>query len=89
VANFRKRGPHQWQAQVRKKGHPTQSKTFATRSAAETWARSIEYEMDQGLFVSRVEAETTTLNELLQRYLEEITPRRKAPNPKRLAFVPC
>ncbi|MDH3713464.1 MAG: site-specific integrase [Gammaproteobacteria bacterium] len=82
MANFRKRGPHQWQAQVRKKGHPTQSKTFATRSAAETWARSIEYEMDQGLFVSRVEAETTTLNELLQRYLEEITPQKKGAEPE-------
>jgi hypothetical protein len=87
VANFRKRGLHQWQAQVRKKGHPTQTKTFATRAAAETWARSIEYEMDQGLFVSRVEAETTTLNELLQRYLEEITPQKKGSEPE--AFVPC
>jgi integrase len=33
--------------------------------------------MDQGLFVSRFEAETTTLGELLERYLEEITPAKK------------
>ena len=28
MASFRKRGPYQWQAQVRKKGHPLQTKTF-------------------------------------------------------------
>jgi len=82
VATFRKRGPRQWQAQIRKKGHPLQTKTFETRAAAETWSRSIEYEMDQGLFVSRVEAETTTLKELLQRYLEEVTPLKKGAEPE-------
>ncbi len=74
MATFRKRGPYQRQAQARKKGHPLQTKTFDTRAAAETWARAIEYEMDQGLFASRAEAESTTLGELLERYLEEITP---------------
>jgi hypothetical protein len=39
VATFRKRGPYQWQAQVRKKGYLLQTKTFDTRAAAMTWAR--------------------------------------------------
>jgi hypothetical protein len=30
--------------------------------------------MDKGAFVSRAEAESTTLRELLERYLEEVTP---------------
>ena len=60
IASFRKRGPYQWQAQVRKKGHPLQTKTFETRAAAEQWARAIEVEMDKGMFVSRAEAESTT-----------------------------
>jgi integrase len=77
VATFRKRGPYQWQAQIRKKGYPLQTKTFDTKAAAETWARATEYEMDQGLFVSRSEAESTTLGELLQRYLEDVTPLKK------------
>ena len=51
MATFRKRGPYQWQAQVRKKGQPAQSKTFETRAAAERWARAIEVEMDHGAFV--------------------------------------
>ena len=59
-------------------GHPTQSKTFETRAAAEQWARKVEHEMDRGNFVSRVEAESTTLRELLERYLEEVTPLKKS-----------
>jgi integrase len=82
MATFRKRGPYQWQAQVRKKGYPLQTKTFDTKAAAETWARATEYEMDQGLFVSRAEAESTTLGELLQRYLEEVTPLKKGAGPE-------
>jgi len=82
VATSRKRGPYQWQAQVRKKCHPLQTKTFDTRAAAETWVRVIEYEMDQGLFVSRAEAESTTLKELLERYLAEVTPLKKGAGPE-------
>ncbi len=47
MASFRKRDSGLWQAQVRKKGYPTQTKSFKTRAAATQWVRSIEYEMDQ------------------------------------------
>ncbi len=56
MASFRKRGPYQWQAQVRKKGRPLQIKTFETHALAAQWARTIEVEMDKGVFVSRAEA---------------------------------
>ena len=82
MATFRKRGPHQWQAQVRKKGQPLQTKTFETRAQAEQWARAIEVEMDKGVFVSRAEAESTTLKEMLERYLEEVTPLKKGAEPE-------
>ncbi len=82
MASFRKRGSGQWQAQVRKKGYPTQTKSFRTRAAATQWVRSIEYEMDQGLFVSRNEAETTTVGELLDRYLIEYTADKKGAGPE-------
>ena len=77
MATFRKRGAYQWQAQVRKKGQPLQTKTFETRALAEQWARAIEVEIDKGVFVSRAEAESTTLKELLERYLAEVTPLKK------------
>lgn len=82
MATLRKRGPFQWQAQIRKRGHPPQTKTFETRAAALSWARAIEVEMDKGMFVSRAEAESTTLKELIQRYLEEVTPLKKGAAPE-------
>ena len=82
MASFRKRGSGGWQAQVRRKGYPPQSKSFSTRAAAVQWVRSIEYEMDQGLLVSRNEAETTTVGELLSRYLEEYTRQKKGAGPE-------
>jgi hypothetical protein len=54
-------------------GTDRQTKTFETRAEAEQWARAVEVEMDKGAFVSRAEAESTTLRELLERYLEEVT----------------
>ena len=82
MATFRKRGAYQWQAQVRKKGQPLQTRTFETRAEAEQWARAIEVEMDKGVFVSRAEAESTTLKELLERYLAEITPLQERCGPE-------
>ena len=74
MATIRKRGEYQWEAQIRKKGFPSQSKTFNTKAQAEAWASVIESEMVRGIFISRVEAERTTLGEIIDRYLIEITP---------------
>ncbi len=73
MATIRKRGDRQWEVRVRKRGYPIQSKTLETKARAETWARQIESEMDRGVFVSRAEAESTTLREALQRYESEVT----------------
>jgi len=62
---------------IRRKGFPEQSKTFEKKSDALAWARDIESQMDRGLFVSRREAESTTINEALRRYLREVTPFKK------------
>jgi integrase len=66
-----------WQAQVRRKGYPAQSKTFEKKSQAQAWARQVESEVERGVFVSRGEAERTTLCECLERYQREITPSKK------------
>ena len=65
MATIRKRAPGQWQAQVRKRGYPLQTKTFPTRASAARWAQTVEYEITQGMFISRSKAESTTLRELL------------------------
>lgn len=77
MATFRKRGPYQWEAQIRRRGYPAQSKTFNTKAEAEAWAQMIESEMSRGVWLSRSEAESTSLREALDRYLVEIVPHKK------------
>lgn len=77
MATITKRGPYQWRAQVRRHGYPAQSKTFNTKVEAEAWANMIESEMARGVWVSRGEAETTTLYEALIRYEREISTLKK------------
>lgn len=86
MASIRKRGHLQWEVRIRRKGFPPQFRTFERKSDAEQWARDIESEMDRGVFVSRKEAEETTLYEALQRFIEEYIPTLKmAENEKRRA----
>ena len=61
MATFRKRGEYQWEAQIRKKGFPPQSKTFNTKAQAEAWVSVIESEMVRGVFISRAAAERKNL----------------------------
>ena len=77
MATIRERGPYQWQAQVIRKGHPAQYKTFNNKTAAERWARLVESEMDKGVFVSRKEAESTTLSDAIDRFIDEHLPTLK------------
>ncbi len=62
---------------MRRRGYPAQSKTFNTKAEAEAWAKMIESEMSRGVWVSRSEAEATTLYEALTRYEEEVSPAKK------------
>jgi len=72
-----KRGPNQWQAKIRRKGHAPQSKTFPSKADALAWTRELESEMDRNVFHSRAEAERTTLTEALDRYGREVSPLKK------------
>lgn len=73
MATIRKRGDYQWEAQIRRKGHPSISKTFINRADAELWGATMESEMGRGLFVDRREAESTSLLEALERYEKEVS----------------
>jgi integrase len=66
-----------WQVRIRRKGFPVEVKSFTSRQDAERWARSVESEMDKGSFVSRSEAESTTLKEVLERYIVEVCPSKR------------
>ncbi len=77
MATFRKRGPYQWEARIRKRGYPTTCKTFETKLEAEAWAKDVETKMNKSIFVSSKEAEQYTLSECLDRYIEEYIPKLK------------
>jgi hypothetical protein len=77
MATLRQFPNGRWQAQVRRRGIVRVTKIFTTRPGAERWARLIESEIDRGVFVDRSEAERTTVGELIERYLVEVTPKQK------------
>jgi len=78
MATITQRDNGKWQAKVRPKGYPAQSKTFLTRRDAEAWARAIETDQDRGLYIQRSNAEKTTLREVIERYREEVVPLKKS-----------
>ena len=77
MASFRQHG-NGWQARVRRQGHPDITKTFESRADAERWARAIESSIDKGQFVDINEAQRTTLGDVIERYLAEVTPTMKS-----------
>ncbi|WP_456282496.1 hypothetical protein M1D55_14920 [Cupriavidus sp. JZ107] len=63
-----------YQAKCRRKGYPIQSKTFAKRSDAITWARQIERAFDtgeaMGIAYKTVHA-ATTVGDVLKKFRNE------------------
>lgn len=74
MATFEQRKSGWWQAKIRRKGWPVQSKSFRTKVEAETWARGVESEIDRGVFQSSSDAERTTFGDLAKRFREEFAP---------------
>ena len=77
MPTIRKKGEGQYHVQIRKRGYPTQTKTFGKEIDAKRWATIIESEMERGVFVSRTEAEGTLVKQVLQRYEEEVLPTKR------------
>lgn len=78
MGTITKRGELQWQAKVRRRGFPTQSRTFSYKEDAEKWVRAVERELETSGFVDRREADKNTLAEVLKRYQKEVTPAKKS-----------
>jgi len=83
MASFQKRSGS-WRAVVKRKGFDRITKTFDTKAEAEVWAATVESEIGRGVFVSRQEAENTTLSEALDRYEREVTVNKKGHQEKAL-----
>ncbi len=76
MASFSYRG-NRWQVRVRRKGHPTETRSFTTRQDAEKWARALEADMDRGAYLPLGDAQRITLGYLIERDLIEVTPTLK------------
>jgi integrase len=88
MATIRQQVNGRWQAIVRRAGHPQQSKTFAREKDAANWAKATELEMDRGRWTDSTAAEKVTLGDLLVRYEQEVSVKKKgaAQEASRIAF---
>jgi integrase len=62
-----------YRAQVRVKGRPTQSATFANRLKAQKWATSIEAAIDEGRDFPHMRSRRTAFADVTKRYRETVT----------------
>ena len=84
------RGNHLWQpfgirkrgdschVQILKKGYPTVTKSFLLLADAQKWARSVERDIDKGVFQDTAIAENSTLGDILDAYAKKILPSKKS-----------
>lgn len=83
MATFLKRN-NRWRVQIRRTGYPSITKTFAAKADAQAWARDKERQIDRGeLPTNHHELKQITVGDLLRRYREDITPKKRSPNPER------
>lgn len=74
-----------WFVQIRRKGYEPEYKTLPTKAAAEKWAREREGRIDRGEEpTERRLLKSTTLGDLIQRYLNEVTPTKLSAETERL-----
>ncbi len=73
MASYRKRGSV-WHVQIRRKGHPSLTKTFISKADADRWVRRIERGIDLGEgFIHAGVTQATLLCELLERYRDTVS----------------
>ncbi|MCF8014673.1 MAG: site-specific integrase [Chromatiaceae bacterium] len=67
-----------YKAKVRKQGHPTVTRSFKTRSAAERWGRKYEAQIDEGNAGLISEAQQHKLADAIKKYRAEFLPKLRS-----------
>jgi len=80
VATFRKRN-NKWQAIVRHHSIGTKAQSFKSKSQAKRWAYELETALESGLY-GKLCPSKITLSDLLDKYLNEITPKKRGREPE-------
>jgi|TARA_B100000959_G_C14876235_1_gene580535 integrase len=65
-------------AEVRQKNSKSIGKTFLKRTNATRWIKEVEYQLDKQTYVDFRETARLTLGDLLKRYRDQITPKKKS-----------
>ena len=82
MATIRNRGLKR-EAQIRRKGHRTISRSFDTKTDAKTWARQIEVGLELGNLELPERSRTEIkLGDLVERYLAEVTTDKRGREPE-------
>jgi len=66
-----------WRVQIRKQGCAPLSKTFFRKRDADLWAREMERCLELGLFQHPSSTTPTTLGDVLDRYVREVSPHKR------------
>ena len=78
MASIRKRGTS-WQVQIRRRSNPPLCRTFRSKKDGEIWARMVEARLDRtGLPGDYRELKRMKLADLLVRYRDQVTPRKRS-----------
>ena len=75
MATYTKRYSN-WNVRVRK-NNQTYSKTFKSKKNAQRWAKEMEIKIEKGIFEDLTEANTKSLNDILNIYLDQVTRHKK------------
>ena len=86
MATLRKRGD-KYQVQIRRVGQAPVSKTFHELKDARAWARMMEVRADQGELPTDRKALNVTLGELVNRYRDTISIRKKTATAERIVLA--
>lgn len=73
MASFGQRAG-KWQARITIKRIRTATRSIDAKADAQRWARELELAMDRGIYQNQVQADNMMFREVMQRYLEEVTP---------------
>ena len=77
-----------WLVQVRRKGYASLSKTFRTKVLALAWGRDQETRIDQGTMPKGLgELRRVSLGDIIVRYVEDVTPRKRSAETERLRLL--
>jgi len=86
MASIRKRNG-KWQVQIRRLGSPNLAKSFVMRKDAEAWARQVEVQADRKeLPKDQRQLERHTIGDLIIRYRDEVTPRKRGADVETIVF---